>query len=965
MRKSRLTWIVVLLAWYRFGAPTLAEDTSDRLASALSLLRQGDYATAQAAYEKLAGELTAADRIAAEAGLSEVNMAIGAYDAARVVLTAAVERSPDQEDLWGRLAELQFLTGDWESAQRSADKAVLLGADALRARLVLAHLHRESGRLKEALEGYRWFVRYYNRAQPRDAESLRLVAAGSLEYARWKGVSSVFHFVIGTLCPDALKDDPLDWQAAVLSGEVLLEKYNEPQATPEFEAALKINPLAAEAHLGLARAAHLRHEVEAAREFAVKALEINPHLQGGLLLMAELELEVDDHQAADIYIRAALEVNPRRQEALACQAIVAMQRDGLPSRESLQGLLAKIPRGEIQAQSAVNDFERITLLVAARNPKPGVYLNRLGEFFNDRKKYDLAEQCFQAAIDLMPQLAAARTNLGMLDMRLGKVADAESILNAAFKSDPFHVRVSNMRKVIGVLNGYETLRTEHFVVRVDKSQRMLGEYMADYLEELYTELTATYGYEPSAPTQFEVYSSTQGQTGHQWFSTRMVGLPWIQTVGASTGMMVAMASPQSVDEPFNWGRLVRHEFVHILTLQQTDFNIPHWLTEALAVRTEGMVLPEQWKGLLTRRVNAGDVYNLSTLIDGFQHPEGPSDWNMAYCQSRHYVRMIEQQWGADALTQLVDCYRRNLTTEQAIASITQLTLPEFEARYTDYLNNLVKEIESGEIAPEMDLEVARKLSEDDPGEASLRGRFAYALWKSGDEFAAREQAERTYDFDSGEPMATVVLLALADKDGETELADALIKEAHHPDNPNAVLLAFLAERSFNAGQLAEAEQYYRLGVEKFPWELKFLQGLAVSLVSLDQNDKALPVLVEVAQRDPDNLTVRSHLAQEFLNRKRFDEARNWAREILFVDVENPTAHLLLGRCWLAREDWIRGREEFERVLESDPDDIDATVGLARCDQHDGHLPAARERLDAVLKTNPEHEVAKQLRKELQ
>ena len=31
----------------------------------------------------------------------------------------------------------------------------------------------------------------------------------------------------------------------------------------------------------------------------------------------------------------------------------------------------------------------------------------------------------------------------------------------------------------------------------------------------------------------------------------MVGLPWIQTIGASTGMIVALASPTAVDKPFN------------------------------------------------------------------------------------------------------------------------------------------------------------------------------------------------------------------------------------------------------------------------------------------------------------------------------------------------------------------------------------------------------------------------------
>ena len=59
----------------------------------------------------------------------------------------------------------------------------------------------------------------------------------------------------------------------------------------------------------------------------------------------------------------------------------------------------------------------------------------------------------------------------------------------------------------------------------------------------------------------------------------MVGLPFIGTVGACAGKMVALTSPGELAEKYNWARVLRHEFMHVLNLQQTDFNIPHWFTE--------------------------------------------------------------------------------------------------------------------------------------------------------------------------------------------------------------------------------------------------------------------------------------------------------------------------------------------------------------------------------------------------
>src|SRR6185369_12870205 len=123
----------------------------------------------------------------------------------------------------------------------------------------------------------------------------------------------------------------------------------------------------------------------------------------------------------------------------------------------------------------------------------------LGSKLELRKKFDLAERCYRQAIVSMPQLSAPRSDLGMLYMRVGRNGEAGKILDKAFEADPYHVRVSNMRKVLKVLDGYESIETEHFVIRVDgQADRILGRYMARYLEEIYPELVRQFGFEPPA-----------------------------------------------------------------------------------------------------------------------------------------------------------------------------------------------------------------------------------------------------------------------------------------------------------------------------------------------------------------------------------------------------------------------------------------------------------------------------------
>src|SRR5690606_4036342 len=115
--------------------------------------------------------------------------------------------------------ELRFLRGSYEEAAQSVQQALAVEEEHLLARLGGAHLAAERGEFERALEEYRWFVRYYIRVQPGDADSLLLIGEGALQYARWKSVSPIFDFVINTLAVDALAADPLCWQALLMSGE--------------------------------------------------------------------------------------------------------------------------------------------------------------------------------------------------------------------------------------------------------------------------------------------------------------------------------------------------------------------------------------------------------------------------------------------------------------------------------------------------------------------------------------------------------------------------------------------------------------------------------------------------------------------------------------------------------------------------------------------------------------------------
>src|SRR5262249_42815666 len=201
---------------------------------------------------------------------------------------------------------------------------------------------------------------------------------------------------------------------------------------------------------------------------------------------------------------------------------------------------------------------------------------------------------------------------------------------------------------------YETLETEHFKIKFNpKHDKMLATYMGQWLEEVYPQLVHQMGFAPPEKSLFEVFCRFKNTDGHGWFSARMVGLPHIHPIGACAGKIVALQSPSEGQQRFNWSRVVKHEFVHVINLQQPDFNITHWFTEALAVLNEGYPRPQSWNDLLVERSARGKLFNLDSINLGFIRPRSSDDWTLAYCQASLYAQFMRERYGEDAIARML------------------------------------------------------------------------------------------------------------------------------------------------------------------------------------------------------------------------------------------------------------------------------------------------------------------------
>jgi tetratricopeptide (TPR) repeat protein len=822
------------------AAASADEAAGERAARHLFLT--GKYTEATEAYQKLAAERPLIGAL----GLARLSASQGRYDDADRILSEAAESHPESAEVRSERAGLAFERGDQAAAQREVEAALKLARDCLAARWWQAELFRTSGQLDKAEAGYKWFVDYYNDHDEFSADDLHWVGLAAAQFARWRRLSGQFSFLVNELYRDVSKIESDYWPAHYQAGTLFLEKYNQPEAQREFKAALAINPNAAEVHAALAALALHDYQLDDARRHTERALAVNPRLLAAHRFQADVHLANFQTAEAIGVLEQALKLNPLDEETLGRLAAAYAVADGMSEEGEAPERLAKI-----------------VAEVDGRNPHAGTFYHTLGATLDLSRRFPAAARYYRQALERMPQLTAPRGDLGLMCLRLGDEAEAKRLLEESFDVDPFNVRVANSLKVLELLDGYALLETPHFVLRFDRGQdELLARYAGRYLEdEVYPLLVKQFAFEPRKKSSFEFFSRARNSDAHTWFSARMVGLPFVSTVGACAGKVVALTSPREMRKKFNWARVLKHEFVHVLNLQQTNFNVPHWFTEALAVEVEGHPRPQEWNALLLERVPKGELFNLDTINLGFVRPASSAEWQLAYCQAQLYAQFMLKAYGDDALARMLAAYADNLDTRDALRRSFGVEQPAFEEAYSVFLRDLV----AGLAPPEKgDGRLSLAQAQERLAEAADDAERLSDLARNCEQAAALQPHDTRWQ-------KLLVRLYLKSGD-EASLAKSLKKLAEN-DPDNFLVRKKLAQLALAARDFPEAERWARQACQADLWDFEAHRIWGQGLAGQEKYPAAIEELEVSLQLEPDDADARFALAGAYHADGQPDKAR--------------------------------------------------------------------------------------------
>jgi cellulose synthase operon protein C len=453
-------------------------------------------------------------------------------------------------------------------------------------------------------------------------------------------------------------------------GMLLHERFNNPDAVGLFNEALAKDPRNAQAYLGLAMVSADGFDGKAS-EYAAKAIAADPKLVEAYELMANLALEDakpdDAVKEADKSLELSAAANGGVPDALDAMAVRAAA-DLLADKDAdAEAWLGKI--------RAVNPGYGEGYAIVARH----LVLNR---------RYEEGVAYYRKAVEVDPLLWPARSELGISLMRLGQEDEPREQLELCYNNGYRDKATVNSLRLLDSYKNFVTTKDETTILRLRKNEAdLLRPYFEEELHKAIATYSAKYKMNLSGPVQLEVYPD------HEDFAVRTMGMPGLGALGVTFGNVVAMDSP-SGRKPgeFNWGATLWHEMSHVFILSATNFRVPRWFTEGLAVHEEGQANPE-WANRLTPEVVAAirdkKLLPVAEMDRGFIFPEYPEQVLVSYYQAGTICDYISEHWGDDALLGMVHSFAELKSTPEAIEANLHVSPEEFDKQYATWLDKRV------------------------------------------------------------------------------------------------------------------------------------------------------------------------------------------------------------------------------------------------------------------------------------
>jgi cellulose synthase operon protein C len=648
-----------------------------------------------------------------------------------------------------------------------------------------------------------------------------------------------------------------------------------------------------------------------AGEALQSALALNPRLAEAWFLAGRMSVDGFDFPRAEAIAKRLDELansaqQPSIHAAIVRAAVLMRENEGAQAEAALAPALARFPeQRELLAQHAAAaasryDFEearsRLAAFDALAPGSPEAYLVA-GRVMAGARQYEEAADFLRVAKERAPKWAEPVVELGLSELQAGRLDESRAALESATALDRYNVRAANSLTLIREIEGYATLETPHFLIRYKPGEdEVLAREMPDVLEKLHARVAGDgpggIDFQPPSKTVVELYPN------HRWFGVRITGLPRLHTIAAATGPVIAMEAPRDGPGhkagPFDWARVVQHEYTHTVTLARTKNRLPHWFTEASAVYLEDAPRDESTVNLLARAYATDTLFDLDTINVAFVRPAKPTDRGLAYAQGHWMYEFIIERFGKKAPLDLMDRYATGEREASAMQAVLGVTREEFVVQFKEWAQTQLEGWGMAATDEHPDVPALMKAAIDAAPEAE---REAMRSLNAPPEALVAQWLEAH----SKNPF--VLELALRQRieatNGKLLAADAPLAERYAAARPMAAYPhRLLAAMYLAAESSSDAEAAAAPGNDPAIAHLEFLDAreqhsnsfaieLARRYAAAGEMDKALAKAVRATQIAPYDARTRELAATIGLRARAYDMAERQIKALIVLEPDRP------------------------------------------------------------------------------
>ncbi len=829
----------------------------------------------------------------------------------------AFNAAPDNDDWAILLARAQLATGHYPEAVKTVTAALTQYSPGIPLQLQAYEVFKANGltnrsaKMLEDLNQHRTV---------RDAPSLVALGRAALL------LNIEPRLVLENFFDQAQRIDPACRDAYLAAGELSLDKTDFKLAAQKFNAALVKFPDDPDIEFGLARAFAPSDPAQMGK-YLETVLDYNTNHVPAMLLLVDYMVDAEEYAEADKMLARALTVNPWAPDAWAYRAVLADLRNDPSAAATNRATALKYWESN----------PRVDYLIGKKLAQKYRFMEGAA---HQRQALKFDTDCIPAKIELAQDL-----------LRLGSESEGWQLATAVNDEDGYDVTAYNLVDLHDTISKYRTLTNQDFILRMDAHEADLyGERALSLLQRAKDHLSEKYGMKLDQPTLVEIFREQKD------FAVRTFGVAHNPGfLGVCFGHVITANSPAAQSgHPANWEAVLWHEFCHVITLNLTKNKMPRWLSEGISVYEERQANPV-WGQSLTSRYRAmilgPDLTPVGDLSSAFMSPKSPLHMQFAYFESCLVVEYIVQQYGIDALKQILADLGQGVEINDALAHHTA-PLEKLEKDFTAFAHDRAKNL-----APGLDWKRPAGLTRDDdeadatptpsalpPGVSSNLVRvLTLSGTNSGPVMVSPDQAAAT----TAEPAALATAAAAT----------------------NYWVLVRDARQALSSKEWAEAKKPLQKLIELYPNQSGADSAygmLAAVHRELNETNEERAVLAKLATIEPDT-------TDAFLRLMELDQAAgDWegvatnAQRFLAVNPLVPEPYRYQARASEQLKQLDNGIRAFQCLLLLDPPDpADVQFRLARLLHQKGDEVGARRHVIQALEEAPRYRDAQRLLLEIE